>query len=118
MSKLRVRCFGISIDGLGAGPDQSLKNPLGVGGPLLHEWMFETRSGRQMIKKEGGETGVDDDFVAHSFDNLGAWILGRNMFGPVRGPWPDDKWKDGGATIRLTTCPSSSSPTIHESLFR
>jgi dihydrofolate reductase len=93
MSKVRVRCFGMSIDGFGAGPDQNTSNPLGVGGPQLHEWMFETRSGRQMIRKEGGETGVDDDFIARSFDNLGAWILGRNMFGPVRGPWPDDKWK-------------------------
>jgi dihydrofolate reductase len=93
MSKLRVCCFGLSLDGYGAGPDQSLENPLGVGGPGLHEWVFPTRTFRKIFGKEGGTTGVDDDFAARGFANFGAWILGRNMFGPIRGPWPDDAWK-------------------------
>ena len=93
MPKLRVHSFTISLDGYGAGPDQDLDNPLGVGGMALHEWAFATRTFRQMFGQEGGTTGVDDDFAARGFDNIGAWILGRNMFGPVRGPWPDDSWK-------------------------
>jgi dihydrofolate reductase len=93
MSKLSVRCFSISLDGYGAGPDQSLSDPLGRGGMGLHEWMFATRSARKMFRKEGGETGIDDDFAAQGFDNLGAWILGRNMFGPIRGAWPDESWR-------------------------
>ena len=93
MPKLRVHGFAISLDGYGAGPDQSLDNPLGVGGVALHEWVFATRTFRQMFGQEGGATGVDDDFAARGFANIGAWILGRNMFGPVRGPWPDDTWK-------------------------
>jgi dihydrofolate reductase len=93
MSKLRVHSFGMSIDGYGAGPNQSLENPLGVGGLALHEWVFNTRTFHAMVGKDGGTTGVDDDFVARGFDNIGAWIIGRNMFGPVRGPWPDDTWK-------------------------
>jgi len=94
MSKLKVACFGISVDGFGAGPDQSLENPMGVGGMALHEWAFATRFFQQMFgNPEGGATGVDDDFARRGFDNVGAWILGRNMFGPVRGPWPDDSWK-------------------------
>jgi dihydrofolate reductase len=93
MSKLRVNSFSISIDGYGAGPNQSLENPLGVGGESLHEWIVATRTFQQMSGNEGGTTGVDDDFAARGFDNIGAWILGRNMFGPVRGPWPDDSWK-------------------------
>ena len=92
MSRLRVHAFSISLDGFGAGPDQSLAEPLGVGGESLHEWIFPTRTFRQMSGKEG-ETGIDDDMVARGFDNIGAWIMGRNMFGPVRGEWPDDKWK-------------------------
>lgn len=92
MSRLRVHSFSISLDGYGAGPDQSLDNPLGVGGESLHEWFFPTRTFRQMSGKEG-ETGLDDDIAARGFDNIGAWIMGRNMFGPVRGEWPDDKWK-------------------------
>jgi len=83
----------MSIDGYGAGPDQSLENPLGVSGLALHEWAFKTRTFHAMVGKEGGTPGVDDDFVARGFDNIGAWIIGRNMFGPVRGPWPDDAWK-------------------------
>lgn len=93
MSKLRVQSFSISIDGFGAGPDQSLANPLGVGGLGLHEWAVRTRTFQQRFGKVGGATGVDDDFVARGFENLGAWILGRNMFGPIRGPWPDTNWK-------------------------
>src|SRR5512134_2666128 len=93
MSKLRVNSFSISIDGYGAGPNQSLENPLGVGGESLHEWIVATRMFQQMSGNEGGTTGVDDEFVARGFNNIGAWILGRNMFGPVRGPWPDDAWK-------------------------
>ncbi len=93
MTKLRVHCFSISLDGYGAGPAQSRDNPLGVGGEALHEWMFPTRTFQQMSGKEGGATGVDDDFAARGFDGIGAWILGRNMFGPIRGAWPDDAWK-------------------------
>jgi dihydrofolate reductase len=93
MSKLRVHCFAISLDGYGAGPDQDRKNPLGVGGEALHDWFVVTRTFRKTHGKEGGETGIDDDFAARSFENVGAWILGRNMFSPSRGPWPDDSWK-------------------------
>ena len=94
MSKLRVNCFSISIDGYGAGPDQSLDSPLGVGGEHLHEWFFPTRTFQSSVMgREGGETGLDDRFASRGMDNLGAWILGRNMFGPVRGPWPDESWK-------------------------
>ena len=93
MSRLRVHGFAISIDGFGAGPDQDLQNPLGVGGPELFEWFFPTRTWQRMHGNEGGETGVDDDFAARGMEGFGAWILGRNMFGPVRGPWPDDSWK-------------------------
>jgi dihydrofolate reductase len=93
MSRLCVRAFSVSIDGFGAGPAQDLDHPLGVGGTALHEWFFATRTFRQMHGKDGGATGVDDDFAARGFRDIGAWILGRNMFGPVRGPWPDDAWK-------------------------
>ena len=93
MSRLRVHSFAISIDGYGAGPSQSLENPLGVGGPTLMDWFFHTRTWQRMHGKDGGETGVDDDLAAQGFTGIGAWILGRNMFGPVRGPWPDHRWK-------------------------
>ena len=93
MPKLVVRCFSLSLDGYGAGPDQSLDNPLGVNGPLLAEWMLATRTFQGMYGRESGETGVDDDFTARGFENIGAWIMGRNMFGPIRGPWPDAEWK-------------------------
>lgn len=93
MSKLRVCCFAISLDGYGAGPEQSRDNPLGVGGEALHEWVVPTRTFRTLFGKEGGTTGVDDDFAARGFAGVGAWILGRNMFGPIRGPWPDENWK-------------------------
>ncbi len=92
MSRLRVSCFSVSLDGYGAGPDQSLKNPLGVGGEDLHQWFLPTRTFQKMYGRDG-TTGTDDDFAARGFDNVGAWILGRNMFGPVRGDWPDDNWK-------------------------
>ncbi len=94
MSKLRVHCFALSLDGYGAGPRQDIDNPLGVGGFALHDWMHPTRTFQRMVLgKDGGKTGPDDELTAKGFDNLGAWILGRNMFGPVRGSWPDDKWK-------------------------
>jgi len=92
MTKLRVHAFSTSLDGYGAGPGQDLDNPLGVGGLGLHEWIFPTRSFYQMQGREEGESGVDDDFVARSSVNIGALILGRNMFGPIRGDWPDDSW--------------------------
>jgi dihydrofolate reductase len=93
MSKLRVQSFSISLDGFGAGPHQDLHNPLGIGGTALHEWAFATRTLQRMFGSDGGTTGIDDDFAARGFHNIGAWILGRNMFGPIRGPWPDDIWK-------------------------
>ena len=93
MSKLRVQSFGISVDGYGAGPRQDLENPLGVNGPELMEWVFPTRVFRRIHGQDGGETGVDNDLAEQGFAGVGAWILGRNMFGPVRGPWADDSWK-------------------------
>ena len=93
MSKLRVNCFSVSLDGFGAGPDQSLDDPLGVGGTALHEWFVPTRTFQQVHGKEGGTTGADDEFAARVHANIGAWIMGRNMFGPVRGPWRDENWK-------------------------
>jgi dihydrofolate reductase len=93
VSKLRVHNFAISLDGHGAGPGQALEHPLGVGGLALHDWILSTRTFRRMQGEDGGDTGVDDDFAARGFANIGAWILGRNMFGPIRGPWPDDAWK-------------------------
>ena len=93
MSRMRVHCFAISIDGYGAGPDQDLANPIGVGGIALHDWVFATRTFKRMHGSEGGTTGIDDDFAARGFADIGAWILGRNMFGPIRGPWADDIWK-------------------------
>jgi dihydrofolate reductase len=93
MSKLRVQSFSVSIDGYGAGPNQDLKNPLGVRGPELMEWFFHTRLWRNMYGTGNGETGIDNQIAEQGFAGIGAWILGRNMFGPVRGPWPDDSWK-------------------------
>jgi dihydrofolate reductase len=93
MSKLCVRSFAVSIDGYGAGPDQDLHNPLGVRGTELMEWFFATRAWRSMHGEAGGETGVDNSLAEQSFERIGAWILGRNMFGPVRGPWPDESWR-------------------------
>jgi dihydrofolate reductase len=94
MSKLRVQSFAVSIDGYGAGPHQSLQSPLGVRGPELMEWFFPTRFFRKMhAERDDGETGTDNAMAEQGFTNLGAWILGRNMFGPVRGPWPDESWR-------------------------
>jgi dihydrofolate reductase len=93
MSKLRVSSFAISIDGFGAGPNQDLDHPLGVTGPELMEWFFSTRVWRAMHGEDGGETGVDNGIAQQGLEGIGAWILGRNMFGPVRGPWPDESWK-------------------------
>jgi dihydrofolate reductase len=93
MTQLRVHAFSVSLDGYGAGPNQSVDAPLGEQGEQLHEWIVDTRTFRDLYGPEGGETGVDDDLVAAGFDGIGAWILGRNMFGPVRGDWPDDSWK-------------------------
>ncbi|MFA5883743.1 MAG: dihydrofolate reductase family protein [Acidimicrobiia bacterium] len=92
MSRVRVHAFSVSLDGYGAGPDQSVDDPLGVGGTRLHDWVFTTRTGRAMIGEVGGDAGVDDDVVAAGFAGIGATVMGRNMFGPVRGPWPDDTW--------------------------
>jgi dihydrofolate reductase len=93
MSRLRVCSFSVSLDGFGAGAAQSLEHPLGVGGERLHEWAFTTRTFRQMFGQAGGSTDIDDEFAARGFANIGSWILGRNMFGPIRGPWPDQAWK-------------------------
>ena len=91
MPMLRVHNIAISLDGYMAGPSQDLANPLGVGGPQLHEWIFATRTGRQMLGLDGGDEGLDDKFVAEGFTGIGATIMGRNMFGPIRGAW-DDQW--------------------------
>jgi len=93
MPKVRVNSFAVSIDGYGAGPSQDLQNPLGVNGPELMEWFFHTQAWRRMHGQEGGETGIDNEVAELGFKGVGAWILGRNMFGPVRGPWPDHSWK-------------------------
>ena len=93
MSRLRVHCFSVSLDGYSAGPGQDLGNPLGVGGLAVFGWQFATRAFHQMHGNEGGATGLDNDMVMRGFEGIGAWILGRNMFGPLRGPWPDDAWK-------------------------
>jgi dihydrofolate reductase len=93
MTKVRVNAFSVSIDGYGAGRNQGLDNPLGVGGESLHGWFIPTRTFQAMYGKGEGTAGIDDDFAARSMTNLGAWIMGRNMFGPIRGPWPDDNWK-------------------------
>ena len=94
MTRVRVEGFTISLDGYGAGPDQDINHPLGVGGTELHQWLLPTRTiQRALFGKDGGTTGVDDEFAARGFDHVGAWILGRNMFGPIRGDWPDTSWK-------------------------
>ncbi|MDR3371223.1 dihydrofolate reductase family protein [Rhodoferax sp.] len=93
MQKLVVRGYALSLDGFSSAPEQSLKNPFGVGGLTIMDWAFQTRTFRTMFGQEGGSTGLDDRFLAKAMDNIGANILGRNMFGPVRGPWTDDEWK-------------------------
>jgi len=93
MSKLKVRSFAISIDGYGAGLNQNIDNPIGERGVELMEWFFNTRVWREMHGQEEGETGIDNQVAQQGFEKIGAWILGRNMFGPIRGPWPDENWK-------------------------
>jgi dihydrofolate reductase len=93
VSRVRVHAFSISIDGYGAGPNQDLQHPLGAGGPELFDWFVHTRTWNRMQGSDTGETGADDDIAAKGFAGVGAWIMGRNMFGPVRGAWPDDSWK-------------------------
>jgi len=93
MPRLRVESFSISIDGFGAGPNQSIDNPLGIGGMGLHTWSFATQTFKDMHGEGGGSAGIDNDYAARGFRGIGAWILGRNMFGPVRGPWPNENWK-------------------------
>lgn len=93
MSKVRVESFTISLDGYGAGPDQTVTTPLGVGGERLHEWFIPTDTFQRAHGGRPGTTGLDEEFASRGFRNVGAWILGRNMFGPVRGPWPDEEWK-------------------------
>jgi dihydrofolate reductase len=93
MAKLRVHNLSMSLDGFVAGPEQSLDDPLGVRGTELHEWVFKTPSGHRMLGSDGGETGIDDDFIARGAEGIGATIMGRNMFGPIRGPWPDERWQ-------------------------
>lgn len=93
MPRLRVQSFGITLDGFAAGPRQDLENPLGVGGPEIMQWFMHTRTWREKNGQPGGETGIDDQMARRGFEGIGAWILGRNMFGPVRGPWPDESWR-------------------------
>jgi len=94
MSKLRVNCFTISLDGYGAGSNQNQQNPLGNNGAELHQWFYPTRTFKGLFGNASeGTTGIDDDFARQGTENLGAWILGRNMFGPIRGEWPDDAWR-------------------------
>jgi dihydrofolate reductase len=93
MARLIVRAFSISVDGYGAGPDQTRETPLGAGGEELHDWLVNSRSFKLLYGGEGGTTGIDEDYASRAMTGLGAWIMGRNMFGPVRGPWPDDSWR-------------------------
>ena len=93
MTRLIVSSFTISLDGYGAGPNQTRENPLGIGGEELHDWLVNTRTFKSMYGGEGGDTGIDEDFAARGMAGNGAWILGRNMFGPIRGDWPDESWR-------------------------
>jgi dihydrofolate reductase len=105
MPKLRVQCFAISLDGYGAGPAQDLKNPLGIGGEDLHTWAVTTREFQKMHGNGGdGDVGINNDFIARGFENIGAWILGRNMFGPIRGDWSDEEWKGWWGTTPPYHC--------------
>jgi dihydrofolate reductase len=105
MSRLRVLAYSVSLDGFGAGPDQALEHPLGVRGEEIMEWLFPTRMFHAMLGKDGGERGVDNRLAEQGFDNIGAWIMGRNMFGPVRGPWPDFEWKGWWGDEPVYHCP-------------
>jgi len=93
MSKVKVAGFTLSLDGFGAGPNQTIEEPLGVGGESLHGWLVTTKMFHRMTRKEGGTEGIDNEFAEKSMENTGAWIMGRNMFGPIRGPWPANEWK-------------------------
>jgi dihydrofolate reductase len=93
MGLVRIESFTVSLDGYGAGPEQTLEMPMGVGGGNLHGWAFQTATFRAMFGQEGGATGIDDRHARRGFDNIGAWVMGRNMFGPIRGPWPDETWR-------------------------
>jgi dihydrofolate reductase len=112
MSKVRVASFSVSLDGFAAGPDQDLDNPMGVGGMALHDWALQTRTFQRMFGKATGSTGPDDDFAARGFDNLGAWIIGRNMFGPSAAHGPTNCGAVGGEKTRPITRPCSCSPII------
>ncbi len=113
MARVRVNAFSISIDGYGAGPDQTLAHPMGVGGMALHEWVLGTKTFKAMhadfagdlIADGGARGGVDDAFAARGFENVGAWIMGRNMFAPSRGPWPNDDWKGWWGATPPFRCP-------------
>src|SRR5262245_10407719 len=106
MPKLRVSAFGISLDGYGAGPNQSLDFPLGVDFPEVMSWFFPTQVFRANVAgTEGGETGIDNSMAEKAMANIGAWILGRNMFGPVRGPWPDESWRGWWGEEPVYHCP-------------
>ncbi|WP_034160532.1 dihydrofolate reductase family protein [Sphingomonas sp. ERG5] len=105
MAKVRVAGYSVSVDGFGAGPDQDLDNPLGVRGKELHEWAFGTRTFRTMFGEEGGSTGIDEGYAARAMHGMGAWILGRNMFGPVRGAWPNEDWKGWWGDTPPYHCP-------------
>lgn len=105
MSRLRVHSIAVSLDGFAAGPSQSLEEPLGVGGERLHEWIFGTRFFHEMTGRPGGSEGIDNDFLNRGFEGIGAWILGRNMFGPVRGAWPDDEWRGWWGDTPPYHCP-------------
>jgi dihydrofolate reductase len=106
MTSLRVNCFSLSLDGYGAGPNQSLADPMGTGGMALHQWVFPTKTFRAMLGQDGGSDGVDESFAARGFENLGAWILGRNMFAASRGPWPEnDPWQGWWGDTPPYHCP-------------
>src|SRR5258708_23173570 len=116
MARIRVAGFGVSLDGFAAGTEQSLDHPLGKRGPELFQWFFPTSSFREMLGESGGNTGSDDEFARRAMDGFGAFILGRNMFGPIRGEWPDAQWKGcwgdnppyHAPTFVLTTHPRAS----------
>jgi dihydrofolate reductase len=108
--KVRVAGFSVSIEGFGAGPAQGLEHPLGENGMELHGWLFDTQTFRKTHGGEGGATGIDDNFAARGFAKVGAWILGRNMFGPLRGPWPDESWRGWSRHPRIATADQTSRP--------
>ena len=126
MSRIRIHCFSVSRDGYGAGPAQSRADPLGRNGERLHEWVFGTAHGRSMIGDSGGTTGVDESWLRRGDDGIGATLMGRNMFGPVRGPWPDESWQGwwgpvppyGHDVVVLTHYPRADLPMAGGTTFR